>query len=262
METKEILKKSIDEADLVLIGIGEEFFPSIDEFEEEYKRLIFDKRIFGLQLESLYKEIMLKKWLENHVDTKLEKAYSSIVNICKNKNFFIVSLGVDDYIYKFDLQNVVTPCGGRRQFQRKKAGETELLDIELTQKLEKEIYQAFEICDFEKLVSFDEMHKEEKLAYNNIFSEEYDENGYLEYWNRYLKWVQGTVNRKICVLELGVSLRIPSVIRFPFEKIVFYNNKASFYRVNGHLYQMTAELKEKGVSIPENAVTFLGNLFV
>lgn len=65
------------------------------------------------------------------------------------------------------------------------------------------------------------------------------------------------IEQKLCILELGVELNLPSIIRWPFEKVAFYNQKASFFRVNESLYQMTENLSDKGVSIAKNAVDFL-----
>ena len=95
------------------------------------------------------------------------------------------------------------------------------------------------------------------LIFNNIYAEKYDENGYLSQWQLYTKWLQGTLNRRILILELGVGMKFPSVIRWPFEKIAFFNNKASFYRVNETLYQMSEELKDKGISIAKNSIDWL-----
>jgi hypothetical protein len=97
----------------------------------------------------------------------------------------------------------------------------------------------------------------EKLILNTVYTENYDENGYLKDWSRYTKWLQGTLNKKLCVLELGVDLTYPSIIRWPFEKVAFYNNKAHFVRVNERLYHMSEEIKDKGISIPQNAVQWL-----
>ena len=49
----------------------------------------------------------------------------------------------------------------------------------------------------------------------------------------------------------------PSIIRFPFEKVGYYNRKASFIRVNERLYQLTPELREKGISIAQNSIDWL-----
>ena len=98
------------------------------------------------------------------------------------------------------------------------------------------------------------------MVLNNIFAENYDEDGYLEQWQLYMKWLQGTLNRKLLVLELGEGMRFPSVIRWPFEKIVYFNKKAAFVRVHESLYQVTEELSGKGWGIPKNAIAWLERL--
>ena len=76
-------------------------------------------------------------------------------------------------------------------------------------------------------------------------------------WDKYTEWLQGTLNRNVLILELGVGLKYPGVIRFPFEKAAYFNKKADFISVHGRLYQMTEELGDKGMSIAQNAVAFL-----
>ena len=98
------------------------------------------------------------------------------------------------------------------------------------------------------------------LILNNIYAEHYNENGYLVQWKQYTKWLQGTLNKKLLILELGVGMQFPSVIRWPFEKIAFFNQKAEFYRVNEKLYQLSEELRGKGISVSENAIDWLADL--
>ena len=97
------------------------------------------------------------------------------------------------------------------------------------------------------------------LGFNQISTPGYREDGYLPMWNKYMKWLQGTINRNVCILELGAGMEYPSVIRFPFEKLAFFNQKAVFYRVHSWLYQMTEELKEKGISVNQNPIDFVLN---
>ena len=54
-------------------------------------------------------------------------------------------------------------------------------------------------------------------------------------------------------------MNLPSVIRFPFEKIAFFNQKAEFIRVHEKLYQLSEELGGKGISQAQNAVKFLNS---
>lgn len=95
---------------------------------------------------------------------------------------------------------------------------------------------------------------------NNIYAQNYNENGYLESWQRYTKWLQGTLNRNLLILELGVGMQFPSVIRWPFEKIAFFQKKSELYRVNEKLYQLSEELGGKAYSISKNAIDWLLHL--
>ncbi|MDO4292560.1 MAG: hypothetical protein Q4C65_04920 [Eubacteriales bacterium] len=70
-----------------------------------------------------------------------------------------------------------------------------------------------------------------------------------EDWQRYTGWLQHTLNRKLLVLELGAGMEAPEVIRFAFEKVVYFNQKAYLYRVHSRLYQLTEELKGRGCSV-------------
>ena len=72
--------------------------------------------------------------------------------------------------------------------------------------------------------------------------------------------MQGTINKKLCILELGVDLTFPSVIRWPFEKVAFYNQKADFIRVNERLYHMSEELKDKGYNIDKKQIKINGTI--
>ena len=62
---------------------------------------------------------------------------------------------------------------------------------------------------------------------------------------------------KLCILELGVGMEIPSVVRWPFEKICFYNQKSVFWRVHSSLYQLPEEIRMRGNAIKEDPLTFL-----
>lgn len=72
-------------------------------------------------------------------------------------------------------------------------------------------------------------------------------------WETYMKWLQGTLHKKLLVLELGVGLKYPAVIRFPFEKTVYFNQSADFVRVHDKLFQLPAELNGRGASVKADA---------
>ncbi len=96
-------------------------------------------------------------------------------------------------------------------------------------------------------------------AGNVVTNEDYDESIYLPQWEVYTKWLQHTLHKRLCVLELGCGFQFPSVIRFPFEKVVYFNKKASFVRVHPKLAQLTPEIKERSISVAGYPVEILLN---
>jgi hypothetical protein len=50
-----------------------------------------------------------------------------------------------------------------------------------------------------------------------------------------------------------------AVIRWPFEKTVFFNRKSHMYRINQKFYQIVGDIQERTVSIPQNSVGFIRN---
>lgn len=262
MSNSDILKQ-IQEADMILIGIGEEF-----------------DNVKALRRKSGYAECREKlgdseeAWLIpalNMVYEKEESAVSQVLGrfakLIADKNYFVVSVSTNEMVRRaaWREKRLVMPCGGslmKQCVRNCKNGlmevtdsdwaaiydyKNKLLDGKLSQRANKINLGVCPECG-------------SPLVLNNIYTEKYDENGYLEQWQLYTKWLQGTLNRKLLILELGVGMQCPSVIRWPFEKIAFFNQKASFYRVNETLYQLSEELKEKGTSISQNAIDWLGFL--
>lgn len=259
MEFENVLQL-IQEADMILIGLGEEF---------DEKKILKQDNTYSLCKEKL--EDSDKEWLlpalnmislEDKGDIK--EVLGSFAELIAEKNYFVVSVSTNEYIRQTPWREgrLVMPCGGSKMKQCPQGCAAGL--IETTENDWKDIktylsaLQSLE--DGEELPGFELgvcPECGESLVLNNIYTENYDENGYLDQWKVYTKWLQGTLNRKLLVLELGVGMQCPSVIRWPFEKVAFFNQKASFCRVNETLYQLSEELKEKGMSISQNAIDWL-----
>lgn len=220
------LRTSLEKADLVLIGIGEE----------------------------------LKISAEN-----AKKAYQNLFTLVKDKNYFIITTNQEGGLTDFGFaeNKIVEPCGTYYKLQCSNGcGKTisEITDgrkIKIEEKLK--MGGTPEAAD---LVT--EVCREcgEKLVFNLCTQENYVEEGYLEQWAFYMKWLQGTLNKNVCILELGVGMKYPTVIRWPFEKAAYLNQKAMFFRVHSKLYQLTEELQNKGVSVKATPIEFLSNEIV
>lgn len=252
---REKLQAELENADMILVGIGEEFeqkkfLNTLSGYVNNLEQIkALDKSFLIPFLDGYY----LKKYRP-----ELFQAYENLKECIGNKNYFIVSTIMNETLYEcryFDSDKIVTPCGGYRKMQCANGCKDSLMELSEEQKLFLE-----ECCEkgknWEKWDGGTCGQCREAMCLNNIYSEHYLEDGYLPDWDRYMKWTQGTLNRKVSVLELGVGLTYPGIIRWPFEKIAFFNKKAMFYRIHETLYQLTEELQDKGIRVPKNAVEF------
>ena len=263
----EELKKAIQEAQLVLVGIGSEFAQDLTEMNKDpfYSplliQLIAEADTASEENHEKILQYLKYHYIKKHPDQKILQAYEKLKELLGEKNYFIVSLCTDDLIYSstLDPARIVTPCGGYRALQCGKECVTDQEMLVTDEAVMAEIIESIDHCEGDiNNIDFPVCAECCKsLWFNQVGTPEYKEEGYLEQWQLYTKWLQGTLNKNICIIELGAGLQFPQIIRFPFEKIAFYNQKAKFFRIHSKLYQMTEELKEKGISIKERPVDFL-----
>lgn len=260
---KDILLNSLNEAELVLVGIGEEFCENGRKMEEIPEIAEFLKKIEEREERHWMRAYAEKYYLEKYKPNQVVEAYAVLEKLLKDKNYFVVSTRTDDYLYASGIrkERMVMPCGGYRFQQCGSNCEKQIIPVN------EKTAERINLC-----ISGGKEPEEvpaplcpkcgEKLVFNQVSADHYAEEGYLEQWNHYTKWLQGTVNKKLCVLELGVGMKYPTVIRWPFEKIVFFNQKSVMFRVHSKLYQLTEEIKDRGYKIDEKPVDFLINRFV
>lgn len=179
-------------------------------------------------------------------EERVKKAYDKLYKLLEGKSYFIVTMNTDEWIMEssFEKENIVAPCGSVRRLQCENACTTGMFYLEKGEKLEEKEFPVCPKCGG-------------KMIFNTIEAEKYVEDGYLLQWEKYQAWLQKTLNRKLCILELGVEFSYPSVIRFPFEKIAYLNQKAYFVRVNAKYPQLFEGIGQRGMSIKEDSLDFL-----
>lgn len=256
---RELLFAKINKAEKILVGLGEEFQFDWSSLLEDCRYQEIEKEIGGRGEYIWIVPFLQKMVLSESKQNKWQTAYGNLGKVLKEKDYFIVSLCMDDYIYKagFDESRIVTPCGGFQKMQCDQNCCHVLSDIP------GESYDAV-IQYYRKEIPLEDLHEPvcdqcgSKLRFNQLGVTKYAEEGYLDSWERYTKWMQGTMNRDLCVLELGVGMEYPTVIRFPFEKIVYYNQKSFLYRVHSKLYQIGEEISGRGTGMQADAIEFMG----
>ena len=257
-EKQRLLMESLDKAQAVLVGIGEEFnegFEDIAKFPELMSALEEVDTHPTLEWTVPFLE---RCYIKQHNEGRIVEAYRALYELIKDKDYFIITTCIDGNIEKadFDKGRIVEPCGSYQSLQcSKKCSDDLVLPGDVTDLVRQAIRDGVGLDSLVRPVC---RLCGEPLAFNNILCEEnYVEEGYKPQWEKYTDWLQHTLHKKVCILELGVGMNLPGIIRWPFEKAAFYNEKADFFRVNAQLYHMTKELENKGVSIAVDAVDFL-----
>ncbi len=174
-----------------------------------------------------------------------EKAYRALARLLQGKDYFIVTVSTDGRILEsaLDGKRITAPCGNVHWFQCREACTSD-------------IWEEGEVPDGRC------PHCGAELIPNTVEAEHYIEEGYMISWREYTAWLARTLNRCLEVLELGtgMGMRELQLLRWPFEKTVFFNNKAHMYRISGEFPQISDEIKDKALSVRENSVEFAGNL--
>lgn len=252
-DCEDILK----EAEMFLVGIGEEFGRT-DKLRsnEVYETLCRKAADAGAQWAVPY---LNRRFLKK--DERLLDAYRKLGMLLQEKNYFVITTCMDGLIETAQLKTdrVVTPCGSydRLQCSRGCAG-----SVIPTEKFYEEELEA--VIKGEK--SWEAMNRPccgicgSPMEYNTLYAENYLEEGYQDNWNTYMKWLQGTLNRRLCILELGADMMFAGILRFRFEKMISLNQKAKILRVHDRLYQLPAELAGRGIGISQNAVDFMAEM--
>lgn len=263
MDNGSVLER-IRQADMVLAGLGEDF---------DCLRILKQDAAYVQGRAVLEQEgalWLLPAWndfcLEKRGGGGAEAALGKLAGILADKNYFVVSVSTGCVIRRIPWKGgrLVEPCGGAHKKQCSKGCGEPPAEVEDADR--RGILTYFDglysgLPPREPVPGCGKCMKcGASLTLNNIYSDNYDENGYLDQWRFYMKWLQGTLNRSLFILELGVGMGFPSVVRWPFEKIAFLNQKSFFCRVHERLYQLDEKLTGKGCGISQNAIDWLGRL--
>lgn len=268
MELKEKLREiqlKIEESEMILVGIGNELnTEEITEPNQKEKTIENDKTSYKIDYKEFYRrcQSVYEKLYEKE---KKNKSLQNLADMLQGKNYFVISTNADECLYQsgFKKGYVVTPCGRETLFQCSEncsdlvwENKIYLQELFQEQKKEKQIFLKEEPEKFMpkcphcgKSADFNIMHKERRKLYC--------EKGYLENWERYMKWLSGTLNKKLLLLDLGTDFLYPQLIRWAFERTALLNQKSYLIRIHKSLFHIPEELKERAEFIAVNSKEFL-----
>ena len=116
---RNLVKKTVQDADMVLVGIGEEFGIPSGKMEESAEYAVFMEQTNGAGQFQWMVPFLGEIHKENGRSDQVMAAYQVLGEMIRDKNYFVVSTRTDDFIYDAGLREdrIVTPCGGYRFWQ-------------------------------------------------------------------------------------------------------------------------------------------------
>jgi NAD-dependent SIR2 family protein deacetylase len=259
----EKLKKTLDEADAVLIGAGAGlstsagFVYSGERFQRYFSD--FSKR-YGFH--DMYSggfhpyETLEEHWAYwsryiyiNRYMNAPEPLYENLYELIKDKDYFVLTTNVDHCFQKagFDKHRLFYTQGDYGLFQCSKPCHRETYDNEemICQMVEQqedmkiptELVPKCPVCNEPMSMN---------LRADNTFVED---KGWHMAAQRYYEFTQRHKNMKVLYLELGVGYNTPGIIKYPFWNMTAENPNAVYACINLTDAACPNEIREKSICI-------------
>ena len=310
------LDQEIKDAEMILVGLGEEFDGAFVGMAPEEEELVQTVKTV-LAAEDVAWAIPMLMEMQNEVRReKIKKGLTNLAKKLEGKNYFVITESQECVMEEIPWREgrLVMPCGSvkkkqcsvcheemppqvltegewqelmkaaldfwqsvtaeglkqERQDAGKKESGTKNAGFSLDA-LPEEVRRAMlEIARREKIKDAAKSFRKraidvlgeceqcgEEMTLNVLQAPKYDQRGYLDQWGKYVKWLGGSTNRKLLLLEIGTEEDRQELIREPFEKVSELNLKSK------HVIVSMGEAREndkKAVQIKKHVIDWLENL--
>lgn len=262
----ENIKKLIDEAEYVLIGGGAGLSASAGieysgkRFEDNFKEFIEKYHFTDMYTSGFYDfKTQEEKWAYwakhmyiNDIGMKATNLYKEILELVKNKKYFVITTNVDDQFYKagFDKNRIFATQGSYAYIQCSYACHNKIYNAT---DMVKEMVENIRDCKIpSELVPKCPVcgeNMEVNLRKDAYFVQ--DDNWYRQD-EKYGKFLDNTKDKKVLLLELGVGFNTPGIIRLPFEQMVYNNNEWNLVRINKDNTSTFFDIEDKIIKIKDD----------
>ena len=196
----------------------------------------------------------------NCFDVPVGEPYKKLLAMVKQKEYFIITTNVDAQFYRagFDKKRIWATQGDYGKLQCAKGCHDRLYDadtltIEMVKRqkncrIPSELVPKCPVCHGRM-----EVHIRKDMYFVQ------DTEWYAEQ-KRYMDFLNQMKMKNIVFLELGVGFNTPTIIRFPFEKMVKQMPEARLVRVNLSRPDIPPGIAQKGIGIQDDIRYILNEL--
>lgn len=240
------IKRLVDDADSVLIGAGAGlstaagFIYSGKRFKDNFADLEQKYGFRDMYSGGFYPyESLEEKWafwsryvFLNRYSNIPKRTYDNLFDLIKNKNYFVLTTNVDHCFQKsgFDKKRLFYTQGDFGLFQCSAPCHNETYDNESIIRRMVEEQRNMRIPS--SLIPYCPncgKPMEMNLRADDSFVQD---DGWYAACERYENFLEKNKNRKILLLELGVGMNTPAIIKYPFWRLTLRNEKAIYVCIN------------------------------
>lgn len=262
----ETIKNLIKNADYVLIGAGaglslsagieysgKRFEDNFSDFIKKYHFTdMYTAGFYDFQTEEEKWAYWAKHMYTNNIGMKPTKLYQEILDLVKDKDYFVITTNVDDQFFKagFDTQKIFATQGSYKYIQCSHACHNKIYDA--TEMVKKMIYKTQDCKIPTELVPFCPICGKKmdiNLRKDSYFVQ--NDNWYKQD-AKYEEFLDKTKNKKVILLEFGVGFNTPSIIRFPFEQMTYKNTDWNLVRFNKNNCTTFLDIQDKTIEVEDD----------
>ena len=264
----------LQEADYVLIGAGaglstaagltysgKRFQDNFGEFIEKYgMQDMYSAGFYPFSTEEERWAYWCRHSYVNRIEPPAMPLYEKLFEMVKDKNYFVLTTNVDHQFQKAGFQNerIFATQGDYGRIQCMKGCHPKTYDAvsmftQMNQaqkdcKIPSYMVPRCPVCGGPMAMN---------LRCDQYFVEDEAWNQAAENYGRYLKQLK---KGNVLLLELGVGFNTPSIIRFPFEKMVRENKNINLVRLNLDEAVIPESFGKRGIGINRNLCESLNDI--
>ena len=268
-------KKKLNEAEAIVIGAGAGFSAAsgLDysgaEFKKEFADYIEKYEFPDLYTSSFHEfPTEAERWTRwaRHIDyisfrPRAKPLYLELLDLVKNKNYFIITTNVDDQFRKagFDADRIFEVQGDYGMMQCEVGCHPKLYSDKETVRdillhsqgftVDSKYIPTCPVCGGNM-----DVHVRKNKYFVQDEAWEKAATRYEEFMNRNI------VRGNVVLLELGIGFNTPTIIRYPFERIAYENPRATLIRLNAEFPYGPAETASRTIAFTENLSKVIAQL--
>ena len=268
------LKQALSDADAVLVGAGAGlstaagFSYAGDRFKRFFSDFIEKYHFRDMYTGGFYPFRSLEeKWaywsryiLINRYENPPKPVYTRLLNLVKDKEYFVITTNVDHCFQKagIDKQRLFYTQGDYGLFQcstpchrRTYDNEEVILKMVAEQKdmrIPSALVPRCPKCGEPMTMN---------LRSDDTFVEDL---GWNEAASRYVDWVQARLDKKLLLLELGVGMNTPAIIKYPFWKLTAQHPDFTYVCVNSGEAECPPQIEDRAIVVKANVADLIDAL--